>query len=81
MPKSYDVVLPIAGHVQVTVEAESEEQAIEVAMENATINDIQSWEALKQFHAGNVCYCPYPWEASVELSDQDEEEPVNDEES
>jgi hypothetical protein len=62
----YNVVLPIAGHAYLTVEADSPEEAIEKAMDEVTINDIEELEALKQFNQGNVCYCPSPWEAEAE---------------
>lgn len=61
----FSVTLPIAGHAYVTVEAENEDQAIDKAMEEVTIDDIETWEAVPQFNKGNVCYCPHPWEAAV----------------
>jgi hypothetical protein len=62
----YNVVIPIAGHIYKTVEADSEEDAIEKAMESVSIDDIGGWETLRQFNRGNVCYCPSPWEAEAE---------------
>lgn len=68
----YTVTIPIAGHAVVEVEADSKQEAIEAAIENVTIDDIEDWEAIEQFHQGNVCYCPHPWEAEVEgLEDDD----------
>ena len=64
--RSYQVTLPIAGHAFLTVEAESEERALEIAFEQVMKDDIQEWEALEAFHEGNICYCPHPWEAEVE---------------
>ncbi len=63
--KSYSVTIPIAGHAYITLEADSEEEAIEKAMESVSINDIAEWEPMKQFNQGNVCYCPHPWEAEA----------------
>ena len=63
--KSYTVTIPMAGHVIISVEAEDENSAIEKAFESATIGDIESWDLLKQFSRGNVCYCPHPWEVEV----------------
>ncbi len=40
----YNVVLPIAGHAYVTVEAESSEDAIEKAMEIVTIDNVEEWK-------------------------------------
>ena len=69
----YTVTIPIAGHAVVKVEADSRAEAIEAAIENVTIDDIDGWEAIEQFHQGNVCYCPHPWEAEVEGLDDEEE--------
>lgn len=70
----YEVTLPIAGHAFLTVEADSEEDAIEKAMEIVTIEMIEQWEPLEQFNTGNVCYCPQPWEAEAVATGEDEEE-------
>lgn len=77
--KEYTITLPIAGHAVVTVEAESEEEAIKEAFNTVTIDDIQEWEALRQFNRGNVCYCPSPWEIQVDV--YEEEEPTTPTES
>jgi hypothetical protein len=74
MSKPYSVKIPIAGHAFVEVEADSEEEAIEKAIEEATISHVEEWEAIKQFNQGNVCYCPRPWVAEAEcLEDEDDE--------
>jgi hypothetical protein len=49
----------------IEVEADSEEAAIDLAIENVTSDHIESWEPLEHFHQGNVCHCPHPWEAEV----------------
>lgn len=77
--KRYDVTIPIAGHAIVSVEAESEEDAIAKALDSdqLTITSIESWEALERFHQGNFCCCPSPWEAGATLAfgeDKDVEE-------
>ena len=67
--KNYNVSIPIAGHVLVTVEAENEERAKEEALkQEITFNDIKYWDVLEQFNQGNVCYCPEPWEIEAEES-------------
>lgn len=66
---TYNVTIPIAGHALLTVEAGSEEEAIQKAIDEATLDNVQEWEAIKQFHKGNVCYCPHPWEAEAQLDD------------
>jgi acyl-CoA reductase-like NAD-dependent aldehyde dehydrogenase len=63
---TYNVTLPIAGHVYVTVEADSEEEAIERALETAADSKELEWETLRHFNRGNVCYCPTPWDAAAE---------------
>ncbi len=72
--KTYNVIIPIAGHAYIQVEADNEEQAKEIAMEKATLDDLEDWECLDEFNRGNVCYCPTPWEIEVECEyDEDEE--------
>jgi hypothetical protein len=71
--REYQLTIPIAGHAYVTVEAESEEEALDKAMGEITIDMIETWEPLEAFNQGNVCYCPQPWRATVE--DMGEVEP------
>lgn len=69
----YGVLAPIAGHIYVEVDADSEKAAIAAAFESEdlTISNIEGWEALTEFNRGNVCYCPSPWEADATLIDDD----------
>lgn len=63
----YNVTVPIAGHVTIKVEAESEEEAIEQALDSTVSEDNEiQWELLERFNDGNICYCPQPWEAEAE---------------
>lgn len=62
----FSVTIPIAGHAFLEVEAETEPEAIEAAFEKVTLDHVEDWEALQRFNAGNVCYCPSPWEAEAE---------------
>lgn len=71
----WGVTLPIAGHAYLTVEADSEEEAIERAFMEVEVSDIEDWGALKQFTEGNVCYCPHPWEAEAVDETPDETTP------
>lgn len=64
--KTYEVMVPMAGHLLVYVQADNEEAAIQQAIESGTLDDLEDWEPLKQFHTGNVCYCPRPWEANAQ---------------
>lgn len=61
----YECTIPIAGHAFVTVDADSEDDAIQKAILNVTIDDIQEWEPMGQFSRGNVLYCPQPWDAEA----------------
>ena len=71
--KQWSVMVPFAGHILVIVEAETEELAIEKAINDATLDQVEDWEALEQFNRGNVCYCPRPWEAeATDESDEDD---------
>jgi hypothetical protein len=73
--KTYYVTLPIAGHAFITVEAESEDAAIDAALNEVTIEHLESWEAIPHFNQGNVCYCPRPWDATAECDDDGEDSP------
>lgn len=63
--RTFEVTLPIAGHAFLTVEAETEEEAIEQAFNEVVLGDIEEWEALRRFNRGNICNCPTPWEAEA----------------
>ncbi|MCP3681275.1 MAG: hypothetical protein GY861_01165 [bacterium] len=64
--KTYGVMIPIAGHCFVEVEAESEEQAKSKAFEKISLDDIDDWEPLEQFNTGSVCHCPTPREIEID---------------
>ena len=51
--------------------AETEEEAIEKALEVGTLDDIESWDMLMQFNKGNICYCPHPWGAEAVCEDDE----------
>jgi hypothetical protein len=65
MPK-YLVIMPIAGHISTEVEADSEDEAIELAKQNAKLEDVETWDILPSVNQGNVCNFPDPWEITVE---------------
>lgn len=72
--KVYGVLVPIAGHAYVQVTAENEEEAIELALDDVELGDIEEFEALRSVNSGNVCYFPSPWEATAEAEEEEEEE-------
>lgn len=64
---SYSVTIPIAGHVHITVEAESVDEAKSKALQaDLGANPDIEWDTLEMFNEGNICYCPEPWEIEVE---------------
>jgi hypothetical protein len=52
--KTYNVRVPITGVADVQVEAESEEQAIELALDSVTSDDLTEWEGVRCVVQGNV---------------------------
>ena len=73
--KNWDVSLPMSGKLFVTVEAESEEDAIEKALNSDLTTDmLEEWEAHEKICEGNVCHAVH-WDAEAELAfGEDEEE-------
>lgn len=67
MPK-FDVTIPIAGHINMTVVAASKEEAIEKAMDTATKANIEEWEYYEH-REGNVNCFPAPYYPEAEESD------------
>lgn len=52
---TYNVRIPITGVVDVEVEAENEDEAIEAAMQKeVSTDDITEWETCRQIVQGNV---------------------------
>ncbi len=69
---TWEVTIPIAGHALMTVEADTEKEAIELGMMEASLSMVEIWEPLEQFGQGNVNYCPRPWSAeAVNISDDE----------
>lgn len=73
MSKEYQVLIPIAGCISVTVEAESEEEAKEKAFEEDWRVDLSGpnvelheLEPLEQIVEGNICWAP---QRSVEVEE------------
>lgn len=72
MSKEYQVLIPIAGCIAVTVEAENEEEAKEKAFEedwavelSGPNVELHELEPLEKIVEGNVCYAPQ-WYVEVE---------------
>jgi uncharacterized protein (UPF0297 family) len=54
--KTYVVTVPFTGTMYIEVEAESEEAAIQEAIQNVTSENIEGWNAVEQIVQGNVFY-------------------------
>lgn len=52
----YWVTIPITGKLVVQVEAESKENAIELAFNKADLEDLEEWETHTEVCKGNVFY-------------------------
>ena len=63
--KEWAVTLPISGTAYVMVNAETEDEAIDKALEIVTNDDIESWEAHRNIVEGNVVYAQRPWHAEA----------------
>lgn len=67
---TYGVTVPVAGHAWLEVVAESEDAAIQNALEVVTLDDFIEWEALEHITEGNVCYAP-TWDACAQLIERE----------
>ena len=64
--KQYSVTLPVAGSITVYVEANSEDEAVDLAFEQQDWRVVtgegteagEEWEAMRRIGSGNVCYAP-----------------------
>lgn len=73
MSNEYMVIVPIAGAVTVTVEAENESQAkdkamaasFDVALSSNDGVELVELDTLEKIVQGNVCYAPQ-WEVEIE---------------
>jgi hypothetical protein len=70
---TYSVKLPFAGYLSVEVEADSEEDAVSKAMNDASLDDVEEWETFTHIVQGNVLYAPINT-PEVELIDDGEDE-------
>jgi hypothetical protein len=62
--REFSVSIPIAGRVIYSVNAESEEAAIEAAWDKFNEGGVDSaddieWEAFDHITEGNICHAPY----------------------
>lgn len=69
--KTWYVMLPVAAHAELEVEAETENKAIERAKALVQLCDLAKFEALDCVMLGNVCHFPRPWEATAELLEEE----------
>jgi hypothetical protein len=84
--KTFYVMIPMAGHVCLSVKAESEDEAkgrafdiAGKALDRMLQRDIESGaefeevELLDEFNRGNICHCPTPWEVELWQAEEEEE--------
>ncbi|EPZ47610.1 hypothetical protein [Alicyclobacillus acidoterrestris] len=71
--KTYIVEIPLTGYVSVEVEAESEQEAIDRAFEEAQLEHIEEWDLHRQIVRGNV-FSGLRNEIHVEEIDDDDED-------
>ena len=67
----YNITLPLTGIIYKTVEADSEEEAIRLAMEESTLDDIEEWDTHRKIVSGNVFYGVLN---EMEIEKEDDEE-------
>lgn len=70
--KTYYVDLPVSGRVAVEVEADSEEEAIDKALNSYSIDNLEEWSAERHLVQGNIFYGVLA-EARAQLADGDKE--------
>jgi hypothetical protein len=54
--KEFSVRIPVTAYVEILVEAEDEDEAIDKAFDTATLNDVVEWDLHKKICEGNVCH-------------------------
>ena len=56
--KNYEVMIPVTGYIYVDVEAENEDEAVDMAMQSddISLDNIAEWEVHRHVIQGNVCY-------------------------
>lgn len=67
----YNITLPLTGIIYKTVEADSEEEAIRLAMEESTLDDIEEWDTHRKIVSGNIFYGVLN---EMEIEKEDDEE-------
>jgi hypothetical protein len=75
--KTYEVTLPITGYINVQIEAEGEEDAIDRALlwVETSASGIYGrvWSAVRHIMKGGHCFAMEPWDAQATvISDEDE---------
>lgn len=54
--KEYLVTIPITGVALITVQAETAEEAIDLGLDNVTLDHVEDWNPVKKIVGGNVFY-------------------------
>lgn len=54
--KDFVVSIPITGVAVITVQAETEDEAIALGLDNVTLDNIEDWQPVEKIIGGNVFY-------------------------
>lgn len=54
--KEFTIMIPMTGYVEVTVQADDEDSAIDKAFELATLEDVAEWDLHRNITQGNVSH-------------------------
>lgn len=68
--KTYEVTLPIAGVAYLTIQAESEEEAVSKAMDEVVQTDIEEWSSYRRISSGNVLHVSHNEAYAEEIADE-----------
>jgi len=70
----YEVTLPIAGYAITEVEADSEKEAIENAMQSGVdMGEIEEWDTYRHIVQGNVCYAPHASASATKVAESEDD--------
>lgn len=70
--RTYGVTVPIVGKAYIEVDAASEEDAIDAALEAVTIEHLEEWESHRVVVQGNVFYGMQNHAEATDLGDVEE---------
>lgn len=54
--KEFTIKIPLTGYVEIIVDAEDEDSAIDKAFDMATLENVEEWDLHRKVTSGNVCH-------------------------